>query len=62
MKPLFALLTTLWLALSLNANAASQPLPLTALQAQQGIIIDTRPSAFYNGWPAQGAPATNPAP
>ncbi|WP_438334533.1 rhodanese-like domain-containing protein [Edwardsiella tarda] len=60
MKPLFALLTTLWLALSLNANAASQPLPLTALQAQQGIIIDTRPSAFYNGWPAQGRSGHEP--
>ncbi len=38
---------------SLSAVAAdmSSSLTLAELQAQQGKAIDTRPSAFYNGWP-----------
>ncbi len=35
------------------AIAAEQPsqMTLSTLQAQHGVVIDTRPSAFYNGWP-----------
>jgi thiosulfate/3-mercaptopyruvate sulfurtransferase len=35
------------------AFAAELPsqMTLSTLQAQQGVVIDTRPSAFYNGWP-----------
>lgn len=35
------------------AFAAELPsqMTLSNLQAQQGVVIDTRPSAFYNGWP-----------
>ncbi|MXG36157.1 sulfurtransferase, partial [Escherichia coli] len=38
---------------SLSAVAAdmSSSLTLAELQSQQGKAIDTRPSAFYNGWP-----------
>ena len=35
------------------AFAAGQPSQMTFsnIQAQKGVVIDTRPSAFYNGWP-----------
>lgn len=36
------------------ANAAAIPMTQTTLadvQSQKGAVIDTRPSAFYNGWP-----------
>ncbi|MCP2004157.1 putative thiosulfate sulfurtransferase [Buttiauxella ferragutiae ATCC 51602] len=35
------------------AIAADKPsqMTLSNLQAQHGVVIDTRPSAFYNGWP-----------
>jgi thiosulfate/3-mercaptopyruvate sulfurtransferase len=35
------------------ATAAQMPsqMTLSTLQAQHGVVIDTRPSAFYNGWP-----------
>ncbi len=35
------------------AFAADMPSQMTfpSLQAQHGVVIDTRPSAFYNGWP-----------
>lgn len=49
-------LTALTLALglvSLSAFSADMPSSLTLkeLQQQHGAVIDTRPSAFYNGWP-----------
>lgn len=38
---------------SLSSTAADMPhsLTLDQLQAQNGAVIDTRVSAFYNGWP-----------
>ena len=36
------------------ANAATTPMTQTTLadvQSQKGAVVDTRPSAFYNGWP-----------
>ena len=36
--------------MALAAELPSQ-MTLSNLQAQHGVVIDTRPSAFYNGWP-----------
>ncbi|MBJ3813951.1 sulfurtransferase [Shimwellia pseudoproteus] len=56
-------LTTLALSLLLGSGlvshacaAAPDQATLAQIQQQRGAIIDTRPSAFFNGWPApQGA-------
>lgn len=54
-------LTTLTLLLGLTQvtyAASAQSLTLAQVQAQKGAVIDTRPSAFYNGWPmTQDAPS-----
>ncbi|VTP67018.1 Thiosulfate sulfurtransferase YnjE precursor [Leclercia adecarboxylata] len=59
-------LTALTAALGLAAFSSfaaemAPSLTLTALQQQQGALIDTRASAFYNGWPQtlNGRPATS---
>lgn len=46
---------------SLAADMANT-MTLSQLQAQHGAAIDTRPSAFYNGWPQtlSGHPGMNP--
>lgn len=46
-------LTALALSFVASAMAAPDmaPLTLTTLQSQHGALIDTRPSAQYNGWP-----------
>lgn len=38
---------------SFSSLAADMPnaMTLSQLQAQHGTPVDTRPSAFYNGWP-----------
>jgi len=54
MKRVSQLTTALLLAgLSCSTFAATQtqPMNFAQLQAQKGTLIDTRPSAFYNGWP-----------
>lgn len=54
MKRVSQLTAALLLAgLSQTALAAtmSTPISLSAVKAQNGTLIDTRPSAFYNGWP-----------
>ncbi len=53
--PLRALTLIIGLAASLSALAAvtMAPLTLEQLHASNGVAIDTRPSAFYNGWPQQ---------
>lgn len=54
MKRVSQLTTALLLAgLSCAATAGTQPTPMNfaSVQTQKGTLIDTRPSAFYNGWP-----------
>lgn len=60
MKPLLSLVGTLWLAITLCSGAIAQAIPLHTLQARQGVVIDTRPSAYYNGWPDQGTSGHEP--
>ncbi|WP_455427918.1 sulfurtransferase [Dryocola sp. LX212] len=64
MKRVSQLTTALLLAgLSFSTLAAAQPMNFAQLQAQKGTLIDTRPSAFYNGWPQtlNGAGGHEPA-
>lgn len=51
------------LSYSTFATAQAQPMNFAQLQAQKGTLIDTRPSAFYNGWPQtlNGAGGHEPA-
>lgn len=54
MKRVSQLTAALLLAgLSQTVLAANMPSPMSfnAVKAQNGTLIDTRPSAFYNGWP-----------
>ncbi|MGG5838940.1 rhodanese-like domain-containing protein, partial [Huaxiibacter chinensis] len=45
-------LTALTLALGLASfTSLAADMTLAQLQQQKGAVIDTRPSAFYNGWP-----------
>lgn len=45
-------LTALTLALGFASfSSLAAEMTLTQLQQQKGAVIDTRPSAFYNGWP-----------
>ena len=62
-------LTILTSALLLGAGlvsnagaAASTQTTLAQIQQQQGAIIDTRPSAFYNGWPVSPGAASGHEP
>lgn len=50
-SPLTAL--TLLLGISSSVLAADNVVPVTVstLQSLHGVMVDTRPSAFYNGWP-----------
>ncbi len=51
---LTALALLIGLAASTSFAAETMPtLTLSTLLGQHGIAIDTRPSAFYNGWPQQ---------
>lgn len=51
---------------SFSSLAADMPnaMTLSQLQAQHGTPVDTRASAFYNGWPQtfSGPPGMNPPP
>ena len=38
---------------TMGYSAPAAPLSLADAQAQHGVIVDTRLSAFYNGWPQQ---------
>lgn len=51
------------LSYSTFATTQAQPMNFAQLQAQKGTLIDTRPSAFYNGWPQtlNGAGGHEPA-
>ncbi|MGL5385539.1 MAG: rhodanese-like domain-containing protein [Serratia sp. (in: enterobacteria)] len=44
-------LTTALLLAGLSCTTLAATMNLATVQTQQGAVIDTRPSAFYNGWP-----------
>ncbi|BDH46202.1 thiosulfate sulfurtransferase YnjE [Salmonella enterica subsp. enterica serovar Choleraesuis] len=57
-SPLTALALALSFCSSVMAADKMAPLSSSELQSRQGAIVDTRPSAFYNGWPEASGSAS----